>query len=449
MTYRTNWAALLIGLLVLLAAAAVMTLNLVGLTGGIHGFEFQTFQRLFPAVTGVSPPAALIATTNANIAAAPWLPNALALWPQLLFALAAGLAIVAMLSRNRTVLAALFTVLAIAAALAVDWLLFTRTHMFVPVLAACFVLALTFALGLLAAGLQPATRERLARVTPNEVPAAAVDAPAVADVVDAHGQRRTVSCLFCRIGALDELAGTLEPDALVGLAHETMRPFREAVAACEGEVLVSSAGSFVAVWNALRDDADHAAHACDAALRISAALRETQDQHGEGTPYERLHLEIGIATGSAILSGDGSQRSPWVIFGDCRSRAEQLSTLCGRYGAVILIDKATRDAVDATFAVLEVDGIAATAGPATIYALYGNPVVRASPRFRALSACNDHLFRAVRERRWADARTVAQQCRELPGAIPSLYALQQARLDWYEQYPPPSDWDGIFRPPIV
>src|SRR5437763_7277064 len=117
MTYRTNWAALLIGLLVLLAAAAVMTLNLVGLTGGIHGFEFQTFQRLFPGATGVSPPAALIATTNTNIAAAPWLPNALALWPQLLFALAAGLAIVALLSRNRTIIAALFTVLAIAAAL--------------------------------------------------------------------------------------------------------------------------------------------------------------------------------------------------------------------------------------------------------------------------------------------------------------------------------------------
>lgn len=447
MTYRTNWAALLIGLLVLLAAAAAMTLNLIGFTGAIHGFEFQAFQRLFPGVTAASPPAALIATTNANIGAAPWLPNALALWPQLLFVIVAGLIIVSLLSRNRSILAALFTVLAIAAALAVEWLLFTRSHMSVPVLTACFVLALTFALGLLAAGLQPATRERLTRVAAAEVSVAAAT-PAPAEV-DARGQRRTVSLLVCRMGALDELSASLEPDALVRLSNETTRPFRETVAACDGEILSSNAGIFTAAWNASRDNAEHAAHACDAALRISAAMREMQDQHGEGTPYERLHVEVGIATGPAILAGDGSQRSPFAIFGECRSRAEHLSALCSRYGAVILLDQATRDAVDDTFAVLEVDSVAAPAGSAAVYALYGNPVVRASPRFRALSVCNDHLFRAVRERRWADARTVAEECRNLPGAIPSLYALQQARLDWYEQHPPPEDWDGAFRPPIL
>jgi adenylate cyclase len=317
-------------------------------------------------------------------------------------------------------------------------------------LAACFVLALTFALGLLAAGLQPA--ERAPRVVSERapVPLAAVEAVAAPEVFDAHGERRTISCLVCRTAALDELAAILEPDALVRLAHDAAGPLRDAVAACGGAIISSTGNGFTAAWNTSHDDAESAAHACDAALRLSAAIREMQDQHGEGTPYERLRIEIGIATGPAVITEDGSQRSPIVVFGDCIRRAEQLSALCGRYGAVILTDWATRDAVEDTFAVLEVDCVTGPSGAsAPIYALYGNPVVRASPRFRALSLCNDHLFRAVRERRWADARTAAQQCRDLPGAIPSLYGLQLARLDWYEQHPPPDDWDGAFRPPVV
>lgn len=447
---RTNWAALIIGLLVLFAAGAAMILNPVGLTGGIHAFEYQTLQRLFPSAAAAAPPAPLIATIDTNLGAAPWLANAAALWPQLLFALVAGLIVVALLSRNRSVLAGLFTVLAIAAALALNWLMFTRAHLSAPALAACFVLALTFALGILAAGLQPASREPPPRVSakPNGVAPVAAQ-PIAADLPEVHGERRTVSCLVCRIAGLSGLAETLDPDSLLRLARDTLHPAQAAAAACGGAIVQSKSDVLKLVWNAEHETADPAAHACDAALRISAAMRDIQEQHGEGTPYDRLHLEIGIGTGPAVFAGEASQRMPFALHGACIDRAEQLSALCERYGAVILIDRATRDAVEQNFAVLEVDSVETSAGSSTLYALYGNPVVRASPRFHALSACNDRLFRALRERRWADARAEAAQCRELSGAIPALYDCQLARLDWYEQHPPPDDWDGAFRPPIV
>ena len=447
---KTNWAALLIGLVVLLAATAAMVLNPANVTGGIHGFEYETLRRLFPSATNVSTAAPLVATTNANVSAAPWLANAAVLWPELLFVLVAGLVIVALLGRYRTVLAGLFTVLAIAAALAVDWLLFTRPHFFVPVVAACFVLALTFALGLLAAGLQPALRTTPVPAATNGAAVLPEDVePAAAALPEIHGERRTISCLVCRLAGLGGLAERIEPDGLVRLAREVTVPVKSAISACGGTIASTSGDTFVVTWNALREEADAATHACDAALRISAAVRELQDQHGEGTPYERLHVEIGVATGPAVISGDGSQRSPVLTFGACFARAEQLSALCSRYGTVILIDRATRDAVEGGFAVLEVDTVADAAGAAAIYALYGNPVVRASPRFQALSICNDHLFRAVRERRWQDARTIGAECRKLSGAIPALYDRQLARFDWYEQHPPPDNWDGAFRPPIV
>ena len=447
---KTNWAALLIGLVVLLAATAVMILNPADITGGIHGFEYETLRRLFPPATNVSPAAPLVATTNANVSTAPWLANGAVLWPELLFVLVAGLVIVGLLGRYRTVLAGLFTVLAIAAALVVDWLLFTRPHFFLPVVAACFVLALTFALGVLAAGLQPAPRTTLLRTPANGTAAPPEEIqPAAAALPEIHGERRTISCLVCRIAGLGVLADSVEPDALVRLAREVTIPVQNAISACGGTITSTSGDSLVVTWNSLREEADAATHACDAALRISATVRELQDQHGEGTPYERIHVEIGVATGPAVISGDGTQRTPLVTFGGCIARAEYLSTLCERYGAVILIDRPTRDAVEGSFAVLEVDTVPDAAGATAIYALYGNPVVRASPRFQALSICNDHLFRAVRDRRWQDARTIAAECRKLSGAIPALYDRQLARFDWYEQRPPPDNWDGAFRPPIV
>ena len=84
-----------------------------------------------------------------------------------------------------------------------------------------------------------------------------------------------------------------------------------------------------------------------------------------------------------------------------------------------------------------------------VYALYGNPLVRASPKFRALGTFHEHLFQAIRAQRWNDARTLLEQCRNLSGSIPQVYDLQRARVDWYQSHPPPPDWDGAFRPPVL
>jgi hypothetical protein len=42
-----------------------------------------------------------------------------------------------------------------------------------------------------------------------------------------------------------------------------------------------------------------------------------------------------------------------------------------------------------------------------------------------------------------------EQCRNLSGAIPQVYDLQRARVDWYEGHAPPQDWDGAFHPPVL
>jgi adenylate cyclase len=72
--------------------------------------------------------------------------------------------------------------------------------------------------------------------------------------------------------------------------------------------------------------------------------------------------------------------------------------------------------------------------------------MRASPRFRAIATFHDHIFQAVRTRQWERAKELIAQCRKLSAASQKLYDLHLARIAWFEENPPPDDWDGAFRP---
>jgi adenylate cyclase len=111
------------------------------------------------------------------------------------------------------------------------------------------------------------------------------------------------------------------------------------------------------------------------------------------------------------------------------------------------VSEDTRKAAERGFAFLEVDYIAAGPRdqPVKLYALLGNPLVRASPKFRALSTFHDHIFQSIRTQQWGKAKALIEQCRKLSGASSRLYDLHLARIAWYESHPPGPNWDGAFR----
>ena len=85
--------------------------------------------------------------------------------------------------------------------------------------------------------------------------------------------------------------------------------------------------------------------------------------------------------------------------------------------------------------------------PRPVYALLGNPQMRASPKFRALQAFHEHIFRAYRAEDWKKARALIEQCRALSGANERLYETYLKRIAFLETHPPEHGWDGVFRPP--
>ena len=105
----------------------------------------------------------------------------------------------------------------------------------------------------------------------------------------------------------------------------------------------------------------------------------------------------------------------------------------------VIVSEDARKAAQRGFAFSEVDFIAAGPHdePVKLYAMLGNPLVRASPKFRALfETFHEHIFQSVRQQQWDKARGLIDQCRKLSGASQKIYDLHLARIGYFEANPP-------------
>ena len=266
-----------------------------------------------------------------------------------------------------------------------------------------------------------------------------------------EGETRTVTYLVCGVRGLEKLAGDYKDDAagFTRLMQRVLTPLIDQALAHGGTIDRLTADGFAAFWNAPLDDEDHALHACEAANEMTAMAARVNEELAQnrngGTPV--FEIGVGIATGPVIAGGfGGAGRMGYSVHGNAVSLAQRIQALSPHYGPALVASEETRKLADRGFAFLEIDSVAIGAAPVTLYAVMGNPVSRASPKFRALTAFHDHIFQAMRKQNWPMARELISQCRRLSGASQQLYDLHLTRIAYYEQHPPGAEWDGAFRP---
>jgi adenylate cyclase len=276
------------------------------------------------------------------------------------------------------------------------------------------------------------------------------------ELLKADGEVRDCSYLVCGVRGLAGLGAAFrdDPAAFTRLMQRLLSPLMDQALAHGGTIDRLTADGFAAFWNAPLDDPSHATHACEAASGMAAMAARVNDglagqTRADGLPLPALEIGIGVATGPVIAGAFGGHgRMGYSVNGEAVTLAQRIQALSHQYGPAVIVADATRDAADRSFAFLEVDTVAAGAGdpPVTLYAILGNPVLKASPKFRALSTFHDHIFQALRKQQWRQARALIEQCRRLSGASPRLYDLHLGRIGYFERNPPGDDWDGAFRP---
>ena len=267
-----------------------------------------------------------------------------------------------------------------------------------------------------------------------------------------EGETRTVTYLVCGVRGLAGLAATHrdDPAAFTRLTEKVLTPLIDQALAHGGTIDRLTADGFAAFWNAPLDDGDHALHACEAGngmTMVSGRVTEELAHQNPGAPA--VEIGVGIATGPVIAGGFGaSGRMGYSVHGDAVTQAQTMQALSHHYGPALIVSEETKRGAERSFAFLEIDTIAVgrASPPVTLYAVMGNPVTKASPKFRALTVFHDHIFQAIRKQNWAMARDLIAQCRRLSGVSQQLYDLHLARIAYYETHPPGPDWDGAFRP---
>jgi adenylate cyclase len=264
-----------------------------------------------------------------------------------------------------------------------------------------------------------------------------------------------VTYLFCGIRGFTALAQSFrdDPVTFTRLLERVFTPLMDEALAHRGTVERITGEGFSCFWNAPLDDPEHAIHACEAASGMMAVIARvnevvTQERRIDGQALPPIEIGIGISSGPAITGGFRTHgRTTYTAVGECAALASRIQALSATYGPAVILSEDTRKAAERGFAFLEVDYIAlGDDAPVKLYAMLGNPVMRASPKFRALTTFHDHIFQSLRTQQWAKARELIAQCRKLSGASQKLYDLQLDRIARYEADPPDADWDGAFRP---
>ena len=347
-------------------------------------------------------------------------------------------------------------VLALPIVFLASWLAFASGGLLLDMATPAVALVLAFIAAALAfanevrmirAGLRLAFADSLPRATIGRI----ARSPALLTV---DGEARTVTYLVCGVHGLAELAARHrdDPAGFTQLMHRMLTPLIDQALAHGGTIDRLTADGFAAFWNAPLDDPQHAQHACEAANAIAGIFPRIVEEIAQGIATENpapVEIGIGLTTGPVIAgSFSGYGRMGYSVNGEAVVLARRIQAHSHQYGPSVIAAASTRVAADGGFAWLEVDNVAAGAKdpPVALYALTGNAMMRASPKFRALTVFHDHIFQAIRKQQWSVARELIAQCRRLSGASQKMYDLHLARIAWYEKHPPGPDWDGAFRP---
>jgi adenylate cyclase len=169
-----------------------------------------------------------------------------------------------------------------------------------------------------------------------------LDDPAGANL---GGHRRRMSVLFSDIRGFTTLSEQGPPELVVAQLNEYFSRMVPIVFAHKGTVDKFVGDMIMALFGAPLDDPDHADHAVQTALAMSAGLAKlNREWQAQGRPP--LDICIGVNTGDMVAGNLGSADiMSYTVIGDEVNLGARLESLNKEYGTRIIISEATRAAL--------------------------------------------------------------------------------------------------------
>jgi adenylate cyclase len=156
------------------------------------------------------------------------------------------------------------------------------------------------------------------------------------------GRRRTMTVLFSDVRGFTAMSEKATPEEVVGQLNEYFSRMVQVLFEHRGTLDKFVGDMVMGLFGAPLDDPEHAEHAVQAALAMTAALNGlNQGWSAAGRPV--LDIGIGISTGDMVAGNIGSDTiMSYTVIGDTVNLGARLESLNKDYGSRIIISEATR-----------------------------------------------------------------------------------------------------------
>jgi adenylate cyclase len=236
------------------------------------------------------------------------------------------------------------------------------------------------------------------------------------------GESRDISVMFMDVRGFTPISEALTATELVDFINTLLAPLSDAIQDELGTIDKYIGDSIMAFWNAPVDVSDHATRACQAALKMRAALGALNDADvfgfsARGFDDSRVKIGVGINAGLACVGNMGSQRRfNYSAMGDVVNVAARIESASKALNVDLLVSEDVARRVKG-IALLEAGEILlkGKSWPTKIYAIAGDDTMAGSPEFAELKRQHGALLTAIKTGEGPEATVALARCRELAG----------------------------------
>ena len=259
--------------------------------------------------------------------------------------------------------------------------------------------------------------------------------------MQARAEELTV--MFCDLRGFTSLSETMEPLALQALLNDVLSRLTHVIRAHQGTIDKYMGDCVMAFWGAPVAQPDHARLAVDAAVAMTATMRQfNAERAARGAPS--VSVGIGLNTGVMSVGNMGSDlRRAYTVVGDAVNLASRLESLSRVYQVDIVASQATVDhAAAGQHLWQELDRVRVKGKhqATTIHTVRAAPG-QASAALQAELALWQAALPLWRAGSFEEFRTKVNELQQANANF-FLYRLYAARVASQLQTPPGPGWDG-------
>lgn len=258
-----------------------------------------------------------------------------------------------------------------------------------------------------------------------------------------EAEDREMTVLFSDVRGFTTLSEGLNPRELSALMNEFLTPITRIIHDYRGTIDKYMGDAVMAFWGAPLKDPDHAIHALEAGLAMIERMYALRDEFLE-RGWPEIKIGVGINSGVMSVGNMGSEfRMAYTVMGDAVNLGSRLEGLTKQYGVDLIVGEDTKKYIDNyVFRKLDNVKVKGKAEPVEIFEPLGKVTEVSTEELDELRLYNEALKDYLNK----DWNMAIKRFHNLQNLYVdrALYKLYLDRSEFFQENPPPEDWDGVF-----